>query len=235
MSAGVAADVGVELPPAVLFDMDGLLVDTEHTWFEAESAVMARLGAPWGPEHQAVLVGGAIGSTVRYMLELAGSAAAPAQVERALLEEMLARLRAGVTYRPGARELLLALRSAQVPCGLVSASYRGLVDAVLASVGPHHFAVTVAGDEVTRTKPHPEPYLRAAAALGLPPSSCVVLEDSPNGVAAGQAAGCVTVAVPSVVPIEPAPGRTVVRSLAEVDPARLGALVRSAHDGGALV
>jgi HAD superfamily hydrolase (TIGR01509 family) len=219
----------VPLPAAVLFDMDGLLVDTEHTWFRAETEVMARLGGPWGPEHQQVLVGGPLPATVRYMRDLAGSDVPPETVARWLLADMAARLRRGVTYRPGARELLHALRVAGVPCGLVSASYRTLMDAVLAAVGDHHFAVTVAGDEVVRTKPHPEPYLTAAAALGLAPRRCVVLEDSPTGVAAAEAAGCVTVAVPSVAPIAPAPGRTVVRSLVELDPHRLGALVPAAR------
>jgi HAD superfamily hydrolase (TIGR01509 family) len=213
----------------VLFDMDGLLVDTEHTWFLAETDVMARLGGPWGPEHQRILVGGPLSATVGYMLDLAGSAVPPATVARWLLEDMAARLRRGVTYRPGAQRLLHALRAAGVPCGLVSASHRSLMDAVLAAVGDHHFAVTVAGDEVVRTKPHPEPYLAAAAALGLAPSRCVVLEDSPTGVAAAEAAGCVTVAVPSVVPIPAAPGRTVVNSLVELDPSRLGALAQVAH------
>jgi beta-phosphoglucomutase-like phosphatase (HAD superfamily) len=96
---------------------------------------------------------------------------------------------------------------------------------VLDAVGREHFAVTVAGDEVTRTKPDPEPYLTAAARLGAEPRRCVVLEDSPSGLAAAEAAGCVTVAVPSLVPVPPAPGRTVVSSLRELDLSRLAALV----------
>jgi beta-phosphoglucomutase-like phosphatase (HAD superfamily) len=88
---------------------------------------------------------------------------------------------------------------------------------VLTLLGAHHFALSVAGDEVTRTKPHPDPYLLAAAGLGADPARCAVVEDTATGVAAAEAAGCRVVAVPSVAPIQPAPRRTVVSSLEEVD------------------
>ena len=203
---------------AVLFDMEGLLVRTEETWLAVEYEVMAALGGCWGPEHQRALLGSSLGTAAGYLRELAGGEVAPEQVAEMLLASMERRLRAGpVAWMPGAQELLQELRAAGVPCGLVSASFRRLVDAVLAAVGGWHFAVTVAGDEVERTKPHPDPYLRAAALLGVPPSACVVLEDSPTGVAAAMAAGCPTVAVPSLVPVESRAGLRVVRSLREDD------------------
>lgn len=216
---------GMTAMAAVLFDMDGLLVDTEHEWFAVETEIMARLGGGWGPEHQELLVGGPMERTVEHMLAVSGAAVAPDVLAGWMVDGMAERLRTGVVWRPGAQELLVALAAARVPCALVSASFRVLVDAVLDAVGHDHFRVTVAGDEVERTKPHPDPYLRAAQLLGVPAGSCVVLEDSLTGLASAEAAGCVAVAVPHVVAVPDAPGRTVVGSLAELTPASLDSLV----------
>lgn len=126
---------------------------------------------------------------------------------------------------PGAARLLAELAAHEVPTALVSASHRRIIDRVLDSVGHHHFSLTVAGDEVSRTKPHPEPYLTAASGFGVAPERCAVIEDTATGVAAAEAAGCQVVAVPSVAPIAPASGRVVVGSLEEVDLAFLRGLV----------
>jgi len=209
---------------AVLFDMDGLLVDSEPLWFQVESAVMAELGGSWTHSDQAACLGGTLPTTSAYLVQSSGSDRSLAEVQQRLLTGMAELLRGGVPWRPGARTLLAELNRAGVPCALVSSSYRVLVDAVLAGVpgadgadGRAGFAATVAGDEVRRLKPAPDPYLRAVQLLDLPPRDCVVLEDSPTGVAAGEAAGCVVVAVPSLVDIEATPTRPVVRSLAELD------------------
>lgn len=212
-------------PHAVLFDMDGLLIDSESVWLEVESEVMAWLGGEWTPAHQERLVGGSLYLAVDYMLELTGADAPREEVGRRMLDGMAERLGACVPMMPGAKDLLAELRAAGMTTALVSSSHRRLIEPVLDAVGREHFALSVAGDEVARTKPHPEPYLTAAARLGADPARCVVLEDSPNGVAAAEAAGCVTVAVPGLLPIPPAPGRTVVASLREVDLERLRSLV----------
>ncbi|MEU4822538.1 HAD family hydrolase [Actinomadura citrea] len=212
-------------PHAVLFDMDGLLIDSEHVWLEVESEVMAWLGGEWSPAHQERLVGGSLYLAVDYMLELTGADAPREEVGRRMLDGMVERLSACVPMMPGAKDLLAEVRAAGVTAALVSSSHRRLIEPVLDAVGREHFALSVAGDEVAQTKPHPEPYLTAAARLGADPARCVVLEDSPNGVAAAEAAGCVTVAVPGLLPIPPAPGRTVVASLREVNLERLRSLV----------
>ena len=124
---------------------------------------------------------------------------------------MLAR---GLPLQPGAARLLAALDAAGVPCALVTASSRAIMDAVLKVTGLS-FGVTVCGEDVRRGKPDPEPYLLAAALLGVPPAGCVVLEDSPTGIAAARAAGCPVIAVPSV-PVPPGPGLITVKSLDEV-------------------
>ncbi len=215
------------LPAAVLFDMDGLLVETEHLWYAAEIEVMTSLGAGWGREHQAALVGGPLEKAVSYMVEQAGGEHDHDDVMRRLLTSMESLLRTRpVLWRPGARALLAALEEAGVPCALVSASWRSLVDAVsdavLHEVGHGVFETTVAGDEVERTKPFPDPYLLAAARIGVDPGQCVVLEDSHTGSRAGLASGALVVAVPSLVDIEPETGLRVVRSLEELTPALLG-------------
>jgi len=209
---------------AVLFDMDGLLVDTEPLWLETETEVMARLGAPWTPEDQQALLGGSMQRTVGYLLAKATRPAPPETVERWMMAGMLDRVRAGlVTVRQGARELLAAVAGAGLPYALVTSSQRAFAEAVLGATAMT-FPVTVCGEDVTATKPDPEPYLLAAKLLGVGPEHCVVLEDSPNGVASATAAGCRVVAVPSLVPIPAAAGRVVVGSLPEVNLCMLRAL-----------
>jgi HAD superfamily hydrolase (TIGR01509 family) len=206
---------------AVLFDMDGLLVDTEPLWLETETAVMARLGARWTAGDQEALLGGSMARTVSYLLAKATRPAPPQDVERWMIDGMLDRVRAGrVVVRPGARELVTAVAAAEVPYALVTSSQRSFAAAVLDATGLP-FPVTVCGDDVSVTKPAPEPYLLAAKLLDVDPARCVALEDSPNGVASAGAAGCRVVAVPSLVPVPPAPGRIVVPALTEVSLATL--------------
>jgi HAD superfamily hydrolase (TIGR01509 family) len=217
------------LPAALLFDMDGLLVDTESTWFQVESVVLAELGAPWGDEHQAALLGGPLAGSVDYMLAHAGRPDVSAEdLSQRLLEGMERRLRTEpVHWRPGAAELLSAAADAGVLCALVSSSLRQVVDAVLDAVGRDRFAATVAGDEVPSTKPSPDPYLRAAELLGLAAYDCVALEDSEVGATSAIAAGCTTVVVPSLVDVPGGLGDLQVASLTDLDLALLGELVTS--------
>jgi HAD superfamily hydrolase (TIGR01509 family) len=211
---------------AVLFDMDGLLVDSEPLWLEAETAVMARLGADWSTADQVRLLGGSLDHTVRYLLAKATKPAPPEAVAAWLMDGVTERVRDhGVPVRPGARELLAEVAAAGLPCALVTGSERRFMDAVLARTGLR-FDVLVCAEDVSVTKPDPEPYLLAAKLLGTDPGRCFALEDSPNGVTSAEAAGCQVIAVPSLVPIEAAPGRTVVRSLTELRAGPEGVLVR---------
>ena len=149
--------------------MDGLLVDTEPLWFETEAEVMARLGAPWTKEDQEQLLGGSMDNTVGYLLAKATRPASPAEVARWMTDGMLKRAAEGrVIVRPGARELLEEVAAAGIPYALVTGSQRPFTEAVLASTG-FRFPVTVTGDDVTRTKPDPEPYLLAAKLLDADP------------------------------------------------------------------
>jgi HAD superfamily hydrolase (TIGR01509 family) len=214
---------------AVLWDMDGLLVDTEPLWTVAEHELAERLGGVFTPELKAAIVGTRLDVAVPTFLAQLGVPSTPDAVHDAstwLLARVAELFGGELVLQPGADALLATLRAEGVPVALVSSSYRVLVDAVLAhGFGP--FDVTLAGDEVLRGKPDPEPYLAATDRLGVDPAACVVLEDSPAGVASGEAAGCAVVAVPSVagVTITPGPRCAVVRSLADVDVPMLRALV----------
>lgn len=223
--SGHASETPVQLPAAVLWDMDGTLVDTEPFWIAAETALLARYGAHWSHEQALQLVGSALPESGRILADhverTTGTRLDAAAVVDELIEAVITQVSAAVVWRPGALELLRALGAAGVPCALVTMSYRTLAGTVAAMV-PGAFSVVVAGDEVERGKPAPDPYLRAAELLGVDPVSCVVVEDSPTGVASGEAAGAHVLACPHMVPIPAAPGRSRVASLAEVDVAALG-------------
>ncbi|MEZ0493114.1 HAD family hydrolase [Kineococcus sp. TBRC 1896] len=213
------------LPAAVLWDMDGTLVDTEPHWIAAETSLLGRYGAAWSHEQALALVGSALPDSGRVLAEhverSTGVVLDAGAVVDELVEAVIAQVRAAVVWRPGALDLLGALGEAGVPCALVTMSYRNLAGTVAAML-PGAFSVVVAGDEVERGKPAPDPYLRAAELLGVDPGDCVVVEDSPTGVASGEAAGAHVLACPHMVPIPAAPGRSRVASLAEVDVAALG-------------
>jgi HAD superfamily hydrolase (TIGR01509 family) len=203
-------------PQAVLLDLDGTLVDTEGLWWAAESEVFADLGHVLDEAHRAVVVGGPMARSVGHLIAATGATATLAELMVAIdgrFEQLVAK---GAPLMPGARRLLTELTAHGVPTALVSASHRRTIDVMLRSLGAEHFAFTLAGDEIGRTKPHPDPYLAAAARLGADPTRCVVVEDTLTGVASAEAAGCHVVVVPSVVPIAPGPGRTVVGSLEEL-------------------
>ncbi|MEU3355744.1 HAD family phosphatase [Streptomyces sp. NPDC037389] len=210
---------------AVLLDMDGTLVDTEGFWWEVESAVFAELGHQLLEEWREVVVGGPMTRSASFLIKATGAKIALAELTALLNTRFSQMIGQGVPLMPGARRLLAELAAHRVPTALVSASHREIIDRVLHSLGPEHFTLTVAGDELARTKPHPDPYLLAAARLGADPARCAVVEDTMTGVTAAEAAGCRVVAVPSVAPIPAAAGRTVVGSLEEVDLSFLRGLI----------
>jgi HAD superfamily hydrolase (TIGR01509 family) len=202
---------------AVLLDMDGTLVDTEGFWWDVEVEVFAGLGHTLDDSWRHVVVGGPMTRSAGFLIEATGADITLAELTVLLNQGFEDRIGRSLPLMPGATRLLAELSAHRVPTALVSASHRRIIDRVLDSLGPQHFALTVAGDEVPRTKPYPDPYLFAAAGLGADPARCAVVEDTATGVAAAEAAGCQVVAVPSVAPIPAAPGRTVVGSLEEVD------------------
>jgi HAD superfamily hydrolase (TIGR01509 family) len=211
-------------PDAVLFDMDGTLIDSEPIWFDTEVAILAEFGYKLGREHWVRVLGQPNDVAVAYLLQVSGIPLTPEQLNARIEDAMAARLGQGMDLIPGAKQLLTELDTSGVPTALVSASSRRIVDACLASIGPDHFRFTVSGDDVTLGKPNPEPYFKAARLLGVDPARCVVIEDSPNGTASGAAAGCRVVAIPQAAAIPPHPLVTKMESIAAVSLDTLRAL-----------
>jgi HAD superfamily hydrolase (TIGR01509 family) len=203
---------------AVLFDMDGVLVDSEPIWYAVEGSLVERLGGTWGREHQAKCIGGTVDATCRYIVELTGTSWSVAQVQEAVMADMVASLSSDLSVHEGALELVDAVRARGALTALVTSSFRPIVDPVVAMLGTHRFDVVITGDEVARGKPDPEPYATACRRLRVRPEDAVVVEDALNGVLSAEAAGCAVVVVPSVAPVEPAPGRSVVDRVSTIDP-----------------
>jgi len=203
----------VTFPAAVLWDMDGTLVDTEPYWFDIEFELVAEFGGTWTDADAHSLVGFDLLDSAHELRTRGGVRLEPVEVVERLLDGVIRRVADQLPWRPGAPELLAECVAAGVPCVLVTMSWRRLADAVIAAAPPGSFVTSVTGDEVSNGKPDPEPYLTAAAAVGVDPAACVAIEDSPTGVAAALAAGCATLGVPHVVPVAAAPGLTLVDSL----------------------
>jgi HAD superfamily hydrolase (TIGR01509 family) len=212
LTGGVALD-GLQ---AVLWDLDGTLVDTEPAWIAAEYRLVESFGGSWDDAHARALVGNPLLVSAAYIREHGGVELPLDEIVDRLLGEVVAAVERGIVWRPGARRLLAELRAAGVPCAMVTMSYQSLARSVASQLPPGTFDTLVTGEQVSRGKPDPEAYLTAAERLGVQPSRCVAIEDSPTGVASAEAAGCVVLAVRNQVPLDPAPGRTVLDDLAAV-------------------
>ncbi len=209
-------------PAAVLWDMDGTLVDTEPYWIAGEYELVAEHGGTWSEDHAHAIVGMDLRDAAAYISEHGPVDLPLDDIVNRLLDGVILRVRERVPWRPGARELLAGLNRAGVPCALVTMSWRRFAEAVVEALPADSFAVVIAGDEVTNGKPHPEPYITAADRLGVATADCVALEDSPTGLRSAVDAGCRVYVVPNVVPIEPDPAYTLLGSLTEIDAAGLG-------------
>ena len=213
-----------ELPAAVLWDMDGTLVDTEPYWIAAEHELVAAHGGEWNDEFAHQLVGNALEVSAQLIIEKSGISLTVPEIIDALLQRVIAQVERRVPWRPGARELLLELGALGVPSLLVTMSWRALADMVVQRLPEGAFDHLVTGDEVSHGKPHPEPYLAAARLLGVEVGDCVAIEDSPTGVRSAVDAGVPTLAVPHVVPVPIMSGAVQVPSLRGLTPQDLTAV-----------
>jgi HAD superfamily hydrolase (TIGR01509 family) len=214
------------LPAAVLWDMDGTLVDTEPYWIDVEFALAEEYGGTWSREHALNLVGHDLLSSGRYIREHMGVDLSPERIVDLLLDGVVARVEQEVPWAPGAVDLLTRIVAAGVPCALVTMSYTRFVAPILAELPNGTFRAIVTGDEVDQGKPHPEPYLTAAALLGVDPADCLAIEDSRAGATSAAAAGCQVVVVPGHVQVHPGPRLTFVDSLVGLDLGSAWARVR---------
>ena len=209
---------------AVLFDMDGTLVQSEERWGEAMAALAQRLGGRLSAAARTASVGSSMRAGMGLVYDDLGIRRSEEQMLADIrwVEDAVAELMAdGVALQPGAAELLAAVRAAGLRSALVTATQRHLADVVLEHIGPDNFDLTICGDEVPAPKPDPAPYRQAMAGLGVVPAGCVVVEDSLTGVAAGLASGAAVIAVPSLQVVPAAPGLTVRSSLVGVGLAEL--------------
>jgi len=206
--------------------MDGTLVDTEPYWIQTEFDLVAEHGGQWSMEHALNLVGNDLLVSGAYIREHGGVDLDPAEIVDRLLDGVVALVRERVPWRPGAVELLKALGQAGVPCALVTMSWQRFVAPILEVLPPDTFATVVTGDRVELGKPHPEPYLTAAAELGLDPRDCLAIEDSNTGAKSAEAAGCTVLVVPNHVPVLEGERRVFRDSLVGLDLAGLRGLVR---------
>jgi HAD superfamily hydrolase (TIGR01509 family) len=186
---------------AVLWDMDGTIVDTEPYWFTAEYAVVAEHGDLWSDDLARSVVGFDLLDSAHVMIEHGGVRLTPHEIVELLLDSVVTELKREVPWRPGARELLAEVRTAGIPTALVTMSWRRFADEVVDALPTGAFDVSVVGDDVERGKPHPDPYLLAAERLGVDITKCVAIEDSPTGVASALAAGAIVLAVPHHVDV----------------------------------
>jgi HAD superfamily hydrolase (TIGR01509 family) len=209
--------------------MDGTLVDTEPYWIATEFAMAERYGGSWSHEQALSLVGNDLLESGRVIKESMSLSQTPAEVVEELLDGVVARVEEAVPWRPGAVELLEALREAGVPCGLVTMSYERFVAPIIRHLPAETFRVVVTGEKVSVGKPHPEPYLTAAAALGLDPAACLAIEDSGTGARSAEAAGCSVLVVQNHVPVPDGPLRVFRDTLEGLHLADLGELHEQAQ------
>jgi HAD superfamily hydrolase (TIGR01509 family) len=206
---------------AVFFDMDGLLVDSEPEWLESESEITAAYGYQWLPDDQVACLGGPLSRVGDYMYQKCNQAQTPQFFTDKLIEVQSAKMRSHTPFMPGAFELVKELQLAGVKTGLVSASPRIIVDAVLDNVGTDLFPFSISSDDVANTKPHPDAYLKAAQLTNSDIANCLVFEDSLTGAGAATSSGAWLVAVPHLVQVEESARVRVIKSLEQLDFAKL--------------
>lgn len=217
----------VGLPAAVLFDLDGTIVDSEPYWAAEERHLVESFGGVWTEADAHSVVGRPLEVTAGHLLRRTAVDLPVTEVVDRLMTGVMRRLEVRCPWRPGALELLASVRAAGVPTALVTMSWRPFTDLLLRLLPPDSFDTVVSGDMVSRGKPHPEAYLTAVAALGVPVERCVAIEDSPAGVRSAVAAGVATLAVAHVVPVPAMTGATARSSLRDLRVADLALLLHA--------
>jgi HAD superfamily hydrolase (TIGR01509 family) len=212
-------------PKAVLWDMDGTLIDSEPYWMLSESRLAKQYGGTWSEKDALQLIGNDLFHASDILRNQFGiEDMTTREVIDRLTDEVIEQLRTKLPWRPGALELLVELKKAGIKTALVTMSMRTMALTVADQIDFEAFDVVVAGDDVTNGKPHPEPYLRAAELLGVAPEDCLAFEDSPTGLASAEAAGCHAIGVTNIINLPTGTNRRIISSLTEVTMENLAAL-----------
>ena len=206
---------------AVFFDMDGLMVDSEPEWFLSEIEVTKPFGYSWLEEDQIACLGGPLSKVGQYMFDKCGQKESPEYFTQTLIDTQVARMRGNTPTMPGAVELVRELQTYGIKTALVSASPRNIVDAVLDNLGHDLFPFSISADDVKRTKPDPEAYLKAAEMSGSEITNCLIFEDSLTGMKAAVASGAYLIGVPHLVSIEESARVRVIKSLQQLSYSKL--------------
>ena len=200
---------GKKLPAAVLWDMDGTLVDSEEYWLSSEQSLAQEFNGTWEAQDGLELIGMSLYDSTKVMKAKMGLELEPEEIINRLTDDVVAQLEVSIPWRPGAQELLRELKKRGVKTALVTMSMKRMAESVANQIPFDAFDVIVAGDMVTHGKPHPEPYLLAAQLLGVDPKNCVAFEDSHTGLSSAEAAGTKAIGVTNIVPIPELPGRII--------------------------
>jgi HAD superfamily hydrolase (TIGR01509 family) len=206
---------------AILFDMDGTLIDSEPLWLEAEIEIMEELGCNWDQQDQINCLGGPIDKTENYMQDRSNNIKPFGYFTKKLDDVMEQKLSTKLDLIPNALEIIDECKRSELKIALVTASSGRLMRAVLKRFPVGIFDTVVSYDDVERSKPDPEPYLLAAKKLGVDITNCVVLEDSLTGVQSGLSAGAQVIGIPHLVKMPSNPNLRVVESLSEINMDRL--------------
>ena len=206
---------------AILFDMDGTLIDSEPLWLQAEIEVMAELGCHWDQQDQINCLGGPTERTEKYMQERSNNVKPYGYFGKKLDELMEIKLANELEFIPNARELLHDCKGAGLKTALVTASTGKHMRSVLKRFPTGFFDIAVSRDDVEKSKPDPEPYLLAAKLLGVKNEFCVVFEDSPTGIESGLRSGAQVVGIPHLTQLAPHENLRVIEAIADVNFAQL--------------
>ena len=212
-------------PEAVLWDMDGTLIDSEPYWLASESALAQSYGGSWSEQDGHEMIGKSLYDSSQMLKDkFKIEDLSVQQVIDRMTDEVIANLKLRLPFRPGALELLMELKRAGIKTALVTMSMRRMALTVAQAIDFHAFDEVVAGDDVRFGKPHPEPYLKAAELLEVDIRNCIVFEDSNTGLRSAEAAGAHAIGIPNLIPLPKREGNRIIRSLTEVSVENLSEL-----------
>jgi HAD superfamily hydrolase (TIGR01509 family) len=211
---------------AVLFDMDGTIIDSEPYWMASEQALAAEHNGTWTTTDSLGVIGKDLNESSKLFKDATNVPLEVEEIKNRLSNDVQSRLAKVVPWRAGAQELLQDLRKHKVKTALVTMSLHTMAQQVVDAIPFDAFDVIVAGDDVTRGKPHPEAYQKAAALLGFDPSQCIAFEDSVTGLTSAEAAGTYAIGIPNIIPIPEKEGRILWPTLEGVTYKQLKKLIR---------